>query len=392
MNASFRAHSRPRRHAWATPTQFALSASALVILTACSGDAGNGQGNGQNGMPPSPVTIAEVQTESVVYTAQYPARVRGAREVEVRAQVGGILQHRHFQEGHAVSQGETLFQIDPEPYQLAVNSAQAELADATAMHQQAEREWQRVSGLYESNAASEREYDQARSAIEAAKARLARAESGLADAQRNLRYTRVEAPISGLAGVESVTEGNLISTGTYLTHIVQTDTVHLHFAIPENDAQLYRVHMQQTNGQQNSEQGSYVAVSNSQGHSYAVQGRINYVAPSVDAQTGRVVMRAEVDNTSAALLPGQFVRVELALQAFDDIVLIDPTTVSQGPEGPQVYVVNGTDQAQARPVTLGPKVNGKQVVLDGLSAGDKLIVNGHVAVRDGAPVMITNGQ
>ncbi|QTF94555.1 MAG: efflux transporter periplasmic adaptor subunit, partial [Halomonas sp. BM-2019] len=115
-------------------------------------------------------------------------------------------------------------------------------------------------------------------------------------------------------------------------------------------------------------------------------------APSIDAQTGRIVMRAEVDNRDNVLLPGQFVRVELALQTFDDVVLINPTTVSQGPDGPQVYVVNGTEQAQARPVTLGPKINGKQVILDGLSAGDKLIVNGHVAVRDGAPVMITNGQ
>ena len=383
MNASFRAQSQPHRNVWATPTKLALSMSALAVLTACSGDSGNGQ----QGMPPSPVTIAEVRTESAVYTAQYPARVRGAREVEVRAQVSGILQQRNFQEGHAVEQGETLFQIDPEPYQLAVNSAQAELADATAMHQQAEREWQRVSGLYESNAASEREFDQARSAIEAAKARLARAESGLADARRNLRYTRVEAPINGLAGVESVTEGNLISAGAYLTHIVQTDKLHLHFAIPESDAQLYRARLQQSNSQ-----GNYVDVYNSQGQSYGVQGAINYTAPSIDAQTGRIVMRAEVDNRGNVLLPGQFVRVELALQTFDDVVLINPTTVSQGPDGPQVYVVNGTEQAQARPVTLGPKVNGKQVILDGLSAGDKLIVNGHVAVRDGAPVMITNGQ
>lgn len=383
MNASFRAQSQSHRNVWLTPTKLALSVSALAVITACSGDAGNSQ----QGMPPSPVTIAEVTTESAVYTAQYPARVRGAREVEVRAQVGGILQQRNFQEGHAVEQGETLFQIDPEPYQLAVNSAQAELADATAMHQQAEREWQRVSGLYESNAASEREFDQARSAIEAAKARLARAESGLADARRNLRYTRVEAPINGLAGVESVTEGNLISAGAYLTHIVQTDKLHLHFAIPESDAQLYRARLQQSNSQ-----GNYVDVYNSQGQSYGVQGAINYTAPSIDAQTGRIVMRAEVDNRGNVLLPGQFVRVELALQTFDDVVLINPTAVSQGPDGPQVYVVNGTEQAQARPVTLGPKVNGKQVVLDGLSAGDKLIVNGHVAVRDGAPVMITNGQ
>src|SRR5690554_3854282 len=383
MNASFRAQSQPHRNVWATPTKLALSMSALAVLTACSGDSGNGQ----QGMPPSPVTIAEVRTESAVYTAQYPARVRGAREVEVRAQVSGILRQRNFQEGHAVEQGETLFQIDPEPYQLAVNSAQAELADATAMHQQAEREWQRVSGLYESNAASEREFDQARSAIEAAKARLARAESGLADARRNLRYTRVEAPINGLAGVESVTEGNLISAGAYLTHIVQTDKLHLHFAIPESDAQLYRARLQQSNSQ-----GNYVDVYNSQGQSYGVQGAINYTAPSIDAQTGRIVMRAEVDNRGNVLLPGQFVRVELALQTFDDVVLINPTTVSQGPDGPQVYVVNGTEQAQARPVTLGPKVNGKQVILDGLSAGDKLIVNGHVAVRDGAPIMITNGQ
>lgn len=387
MNAFFRAQSSPRRHVTATTTKFILSVSALAVLAACSGDAANGQGNGQQGMPPSPVTIAEVKTESAVHTVQYPARVRGAREVEVRAQVGGILLQRNFHEGHAVEQGDTLFQIDPEPYQLAVNAAQAELADATAMHEQAEREWLRVSGLYESNAASEREFDQARSAIAAAEARLARAESGLADARRNLRYTRVEAPISGLAGVESVTEGNLISTGAYLTHIVQTDTLHLHFAIPEADATLYRARLQQTESQ-----GDYVEVFNSQGQGYGVQGRVNYTAPSVDAHTGRIVMRAEVDNRDGKLLPGQFVRVELALQSFDDVVLIDPTTVSQGPNGPQVYVVNGTEQAQARPVKLGPKVNGKQVILDGLSAGDKLIINGHVAVRDGAPVMITNGQ
>ncbi|MFU8783798.1 efflux RND transporter periplasmic adaptor subunit [Aliidiomarina sp.] len=360
----------------------------ITFLSACSGDASDNQASGGmgGGMPPAMVTIADVQLTNTTHYVTYPARARGAREVTIQAQVGGILQQRHYAEGEYVEQGQTLFQIDPEPYQLALNNAQAALATATANQAQAKREWQRVADLFANDAASGREYDAAQAAIEGANAALLQAQAAVQDSERNLRYTRVEAPISGIAEIESLSVGNLISTGTELTHLIQINPIHVHFAIPEHEAGLLRYHMQ------NSENGNHAKLTLASGDQYSEIGSINFVQTAVNPSTAQVALRAEFTNPEQQLLPGQFLRVTIALQQFSDVALIERTAVSQGQNGAQVYVIENGETAKARPVTLGPVINDKQVILSGLNNGDKLVVNGHVALQDGAAVVVTNNN
>lgn len=361
---------------------------SISFLSACSGDTADNQaaaGMG-GGMPPAMVTVAEVQLADTTQYATYPARARGAREVAIRAQVGGILQQRHYAEGEYVEQGQTLFQIDPEPYQLALNNAEAALATANANQAQAEREWQRVADLFANNAASGREYDAAKAAIESANAALLQAQAAVKDSERNLRYTRVEAPISGIAGIESLSVGNLLSTGAELTQLMQINPIHVHFAIPEHEASLLRNYMQ------HHENGQYAQLTLANGNKYNEVGTINFIQTAVNPSTAQVALRAEFANPEQQLLPGQFLRVTVALQQFTDVALIERTAISQGQNGPQVFVITNGDTAKARPVTLGPVINGQQVILSGLNNGDQLVVNGHVALQDGAPVMITNGN
>lgn len=365
----------------------ALTLSLLgALATACSND----EGSGPPERPPSPVTVTEVETTEAIHYGEYAGRLQGATEVEIRARVSGILEERRYDEGEAVEAGQTLFQIEPGPYEDALNSAKADLADARAQSIQAEREWERVSGLYERDAVSERERDQARAQNEAAQARVTAAQSAVSNAERELRYTRVEAPVSGITGIEAVTEGNLVDPGTLLTYVTQHDPVHVYFALPESDAIAQRVarDARKSSGANAQREANIVYPD---GSLYDHEGVVDFSDRRIDPMTGSVQMRASFPNPDDELIPGQFVRVRLALKEYDDAILIDPTAVSEGAQGPQLFVVQeGT--AKLRPVELGPVIDGRQLILSGLEAGARLVTNGHVALGDGAPVSVTNAS
>lgn len=364
-----------------TQSRLAWIAAVLLclgLLNACGGEPG--QQNDQQ--PPVPVTITSVEAESIEHFGHFAGRLRGAREVDVRAQVSGILIERRFVEGDAVEQGQALFQIDPEPYQIQVDSAGADLVDATAANQQAQSEWRRIKALYEQDATSRREYEQAESHSKAAIARVTQAESALADAERNLRYTRVEAPITGMSGIESLSEGNLVDTGTMLTRVTQIDPIDAHFSLPEAAAVVRRWRMHQA-PEMDTYQKAWLIMPD--GREYEQSGEINFVANRVNEESASVVMRAEFTNPDNLLIPGQLIRVRVLLGHYDEAFLIDPTAVSQGTDGPFVYVVNN-DKAEQRQVELGPEIDGKQVITDGLVEGEKLVINGLVALSDGATV------
>lgn len=361
----------------------ALSALALLV-SACSSEQG-----AQQERPPSPVTTTEVQAQAAQHQVEYPGRVRGATEVSVRARVSGILESRNYEEGTAVEAGQTLFQIEPDTYQDAVKAAEAELASAEAQQLRAEREWERVKGLFERNAVSERERDQARADSRAANARLEAAESALSNARRQLRYSRVEAPVSGLTSMEALTEGNLVEAGTVLTHIVQHDPVHIYFALPEEDATAQRVAREALRDDDSEREARLVLPDGSE---YARAGQVDFADRRIDPMTGSVQMRAVFPNPDSELIPGQFVRIRLALADYDNAILVDPTAVGQGPEGPQVFTIGEDNTASAQAVKLGPVIDGRQLILEGLEAGSQLVINGQVALRDGAAVHVTNAD
>lgn len=363
--------------------------STLLMLTGCSGQDGEGQQAGAGGMPPAAVVVQQATLADVTVRQDYAGRARGAREVEVRARISGILEQRLYEEGQMVREGDALFRIDRKPAAAALQRARAQRQVAEADVQQAEREWKRISSLFERNAVSERERDSAQSALELARANLAVANAGVAQAELDLGYTDVTAPISGVTSLEDFPEGSLIDTGTLLTTIVQLDPVHVRFALPENDANIRRAAregMVRTDQEQNVSARLVLA----DGSEYDLDGRIDFTASTLDPRTGTVSARAVFPNPEQVIVPGQFVRVRVELQSFDDVITVPERAVTQGQNGPVVYVVDEDSKARVREVELGPVSDGRQILLSGLDAGDRYIVSGLVNLRDGAAVNVTN--
>jgi membrane fusion protein (multidrug efflux system) len=359
-----------------------------VLWVSACGQGAPSQSPGQRPLPA--VTTVLVQMRDVDVVRDYPARIYGARQVQVRARVQGILQAKRYVEGQRVDQDEVLFSIDPEPYQIAVRRAEAERSDARASRDHAMREWKRVSQLYAHNAVSERDRDQALTNFELAKARLGMADAALDDARRNLSYTEVRSPVAGVTGIEDVSEGNLIDWGGLLTTITQNDPVHVRFSLPESDAMTQRRAGGAMRDQHADPLRSQAEVILPDGRPFAHKGTIDFTAHTIDPRTGTVSARAEFPNPDHALVPGQFVRIRVLLQNLAEVMLVPEEAVSQGPEGPRVFVVDQDKVVAGRAVRLGPVVDGEQVIFDGLNPGDQVVVIGHVALRDGMTVAVRN--
>lgn len=362
----------------ADPLLRALRAPALALvligLVACAED------DTDEDPPAAPVVVSEVRLQSLDRYKTFPGRTRGTREVEVRARVEGILQQRSHTEGAQVAQGEVLFRIDPEPFEIALQRANAQRANAQAGVDEARREWERVRGLYERDAISTRERDRARSALELARAELAMAEAERADARRQLRYTEVTAPVDGITGLERVPEGSLLEPGALLTVITQLDPLHLRFGIPERDPLARRIRSA-------AEGALEVELLLGDGEIYAHPGEIDFAEAGVDPATGTVTARAVFPNPDAALRPGRFLRVRVLQERLEEVFLVPEQAIGEGADGPQVFVVVD-GEARATPVTLGPVIDGQQVLHDGLKEGDRVIVEGLAGLSDGAAVRL----
>jgi membrane fusion protein (multidrug efflux system) len=382
--------SRQQIQSLAATPRAAFACGVLLVLGACGqngNDQGQGPGMGPGGeFPPAPVTLAEVRSEQVRLEADYAGRLQGSRQAEVRARVGGILEARLYEEGGLVEEGAPLFRIEEAPFRIALQRAEAEQANSRAVLNQAQREWRRVAGLFDQGAVSARERDRALAEREAAEARIALAEAGVAQARLELDYTTARAPVDGVTGLESVTEGNLLASGALLTTVTQLDPVQVRFAMPAEDAMA-----RQLLAENGGEDWLEARLLFPDGTVYPQAGQVDFTASTVDPRTGNVVARAVFPNPDRRLKPGALVRIRLAVERLDGVFRIDAAAVSQGREGPILFVVDNEDTARARPVRLGPVVDGRQIVLEGLEDGDRVVVNGQVALRDGAKVAVEPG-
>ncbi|MEX0604726.1 MAG: efflux RND transporter periplasmic adaptor subunit [Marinobacter sp.] len=366
----------------------------VVSLAACSSDdneaVGAGGGADAGGQPTPGVTVETVETQDVEVSQDYAGRAQGAREVEVRSRIQGILEERLYNEGQIVAAGDSLFRIDQKPSEAMVESARAQQRVAEAELRQAEREWNRISSLYERNAVSERDRDTAQSDRELAEANLSVTQAAVAQAELNLGYTDVKAPLSGVTSLEDLPEGSLVEVGTLLTTIIQQDPVHVRFALPEDDASIQRTARRAMTGDEESQSTSAILI-RADGDTYDQKGEVDFTASTLDSRTGSVSARAVFPNKENEIIPGQFVRVRVTLQDMEDVVTVPEDVVSEGAEGAQVFIVE-ENKAVVRPVELGPVVDGRQVILNGLSEGDNLVVNGHVSLQDGVEVDVSDDE
>ncbi|TVP88892.1 MAG: efflux RND transporter periplasmic adaptor subunit [Pseudomonadaceae bacterium] len=364
--------------------QWLITAALALLLVGC-GNGGDEASNGNGQMPPSAVTLETLEPKTLERVEQYPARVRGAREVQVRARVAGILLERTFDEGSTVEQGDVLFRIDPAQYAVQVKQAQAAVTNARAERDQANRDWERAVQLFERGALSASERDRARTQRDFALAGLAQAEAQLDEAELNLSYTDVKAPLSGVTSLEVQPEGSLLEMGGLLTTIVQQDPVQVIFALPERDMTTLRQAQSLENGI-----GREVGLELADGSEYKRKGHIDFTASSIDAATGTVTLRATFDNPESVLIPGQFARVRLVIQRFNDALFVPVDAVGGNQKGSTVFIVNDDLKAELRQVELGPIVADKRLVRSGLEPGDQVVINGHAGLFPGAPVRVVD--
>lgn len=360
-----------------------------ILLFGCAVCTANSAQPQSAGSPPPEVTVIEVEAGEVPLTYEYAARIAASREVEVRAQVGGILLKRDFNEGAPVEAGDVLFEIDPKPYEAELAKARAQQQRAEAQLAQANRDVDRTSRLAASGSGTQLAKDDALSTRDLARAAVAIAEADVQMAALNLGYTKVTAPISGITSLEQVPEGSLIGTSgdsSLLTRITQRDPVYINFSVSESELAEVRALLEAQGVWHEAGDVVRVTVVFGDGRVYPLQGVIDFASSGLDAETGTMRIRAVVKNPERRLLPGQFVRAIVTGIVMNDAIVVPHAAVSQGPQGQFVYTVDSEGNAEIRPVELGREVKTGWIVRSGLAPGDRLITEGIIKVRPGAPV------
>jgi membrane fusion protein (multidrug efflux system) len=367
---------------------------ALIVLVpalaACSPSGGQekgAHGGPGGGMPPAEVSAVTVEAKSLPVAFEYVGQTAGSREVEVRARVTGILLKRNFEEGARVKKGQSLFTIDRAPYEAALARGQADVAAAEARAEQAARNAARLKPLYAEKAVSQKDYDDAVSAeaISAADVKAARAR--LAEVRLNLQYTKVESPVSGIAGRALRSEGSLVSgPEVLLTTVVQADPIWVNFGIPDNEQA--RLEKEAQAGRLTLPKKFEVELRLADGSLHPVKGTLDFTDVRISPATGTREARAELPNPDGELRPGQFVRVTLKGAVRPNAVTIPQRAVLEGPQGKFVYVVDEKSTAQPRPVQAGEWEGDAWIITSGLKGGERVIIDGVMKLGPGAPVKV----
>jgi membrane fusion protein (multidrug efflux system) len=336
--------------------------------------------------PPPEVPVMEVRKAEIPYPVEFAGRVVSFRDVEVRPRVSGLLLSREYEEGTKVTAGQVLFRIDPATYQVALDRAEAQLAQAKAALTQAENNYDRIEELARRQVTTASQREEALSARDQGRANVQLAQAEVASARLNLSYTTVTAPVAGVTALQSPPIGTLIQAQqTLLTTVNQLDPTYVSFSFTEGEGQAFR-ELNQRRAKPISEQDLTVELHFGNGTTYPQTGKVDISAMRVDPQTGTIEARAIFPNPDAALLPGQFVRVIVRGITLPDALVVPNRAVSQGPQGPSVFVVRDNNIAQAKLIRLGAQVASGWVIDSGLQDGDRVIVDGVIRVRPGAPV------
>lgn len=359
---------------------------SIVLLLAGCGSGDDSAAAAQRAAPPVSVAVQTIDPGTVDVYASYPGRISGAREVEVRARVEGVLLQRHYNEGAFVQKGQLLLTIDPRSLEAVVKQREAQVAQAKAQLSQAQQAWQRVSKLYKVNATSEAERDKARAALHTAQASVELAQANLETAQISLDYTTVEAPLSGVTSLQEIDEGALVTHGTLLTTITQLDPVNVLFSVPAEDA-LMREKALAAMGQEDGATRKATLVLPT-GKTYPQSGVVDFTQSTIDPNTGTVRLRAVFDNGKHHLVPGRFVRIRIRLETRKNAIVVPEKAIGDNQQSSIVYVVTDENKVAAVPVQLGPVVENGRIIEKGLSPGDKVITVGLGSARPGSSVKI----
>ncbi|MBS0013496.1 MAG: efflux RND transporter periplasmic adaptor subunit [Desulfobacterales bacterium] len=366
----------------------------VILLLACADqnpEDQKGGGSSSEAAPgPPEVGYITVQPQRITLSNELPGRVKAYRIAEIRPQVGGIIQSRLFREGSFVEKGRQLYQIDPARYEADLQSAKAGLQDGRAKLKNAAALAGRYERLIGAKAISEQVYDNAMADLEQARAAVALAEAAVRTAKINLDYTKVYAPISGYIGPSGVTEGALVTAGqqSALATIRQLDPVYVDLSQSASEARQVqqRIMADRMKGKPETEY-RVILLHGSSEEPYPHAGALDAADLFVDPQTGTIRLRSVIPNPDTALLPGMFVRASLELARAMEAIVVPQKSVIIEPDGTNsVWVIGESNQAEKRGVKTGAAYRNNWVIREGLEAGDRVIVEGTMKLRQGTAV------
>ena len=365
----------------------------IVLLGAALGLAACDQGppQGQQGFGPAPVTVATPIRQIVQEWDEYTGRFGAVDFVEVRARVSGYLDSINFEDGQVVEQGDLLFVIDPRPFEIALEQAQAELVSAESRLDLAQKDLERARPLLDRNNISQQVFDERLQARNDAEAAQTAARASVRNAQLNLEFTQVKAPVTGRVSRDQVSIGNLVSGGgsgaTLLTTIVSLNPIHFYFDADE--AAYLRYIRQDRSGERVSsrDQANVVQLRLGDEAGWPHEGVIDFVDNVVDFETGTIRARAIFDNEDFIFTPGVFARIRLIGRPPYQAVLVPDAAVSNDLSRNFVLVVGDDNMVSAKTVTLGPLFGEYRAIREGLDGSERVVINGLMRARPGMPVI-----
>lgn len=376
------------RHGKKLAASAMIVAFGLVSLIGCNKKQGQQQQMAGPAGPPE-VSVLTIQPQKVALTTELPGRTVSALVSEVRPQVGGIIKKRLFSEGSEVKAGQVLYQIDPASYEAALASAVASKARAEATLGSTKLRAERYAELVTIRAVSQQDNDDAQAALKQAEAELAAAKAAVINAEINLAYTKIVAPISGRIGRSSITDGALVTANqdVPLATIQQLSTIYVD--VTQSSSELLRLKRSLADGTLKRDGGGHARVKLllEDGTAYLQAGTLGFSEVTVEESTGSITLRAVFPNPQQILLPGMFVRAILEEGVQDQAILVPQQAVSRNPKGEAVVMlVNAEETVVPTPIKVVRTVGNDWLVAGGLNAGDRVIMEGVQRTRPGSPV------
>ena len=340
-------------------------------------------------VPPPAVTVLEVVQKDVPVVFVYVAQTQSSHLVNIQARVSGFLDKRLYTEGAVVKQGQTLFQMDPKPFQAQLAQAAAALARQEAACETARLSLARTKPLTEQEALSQKDLDDATGQYQSAAAAVEQAKAQLETAKLNLSYTTITSPITGVSSSARQTEGTYINPqNSLLTTVAALSPIWVNFSISENEMQKYREQISKGLLRVPKQERYIVEVVLVDGSIHPYTGQLTFAEPSYNLQTGTFAIRASVNNPGGALRPNQYVRARLKGAIRPKAILVPQRAVQQGPKGHFIWVVDKENKAEQRPVTVGEWHGDDWFILEGLRSGERVVVDGFFTLRPGTSVSV----
>jgi membrane fusion protein (multidrug efflux system) len=365
-------------------SRLVLACAAILLFAGC---------HKEPGAPPTPVTevtVITVEPHDTPVSFEFTAQTQSSREVEIRARVDGFLDKRVYTEGQLVHAGQTLFLMDPKPFEAALKTAQGELAQQQARLYVTKANLARVIPLAKQNALSQKDLDDATGNEKQAEAAVISAQGQVRTAELNLSYTIIKSPLEGLSSFARQQDGSYVSAGSssLLTYIYQLDPMWVNFSLSENELLRYRSEAERGALRLPANSDYIVTVILADGTTFPAQGHINFTNPAFSDQTGTFLVRASFANPKGTLRPGQFVRAVVSGAVRPNAILVPQRAVLQGAKSHFVWVVDNDSKAHQRVVETGEWHGDDWFIAQGLKPGERVVVDGAIRVVADTPLKI----